>query len=313
MSSERGKEMKTRLSSKASYQTINCKTLLHRINVKFLPFKWTINPYRGCEHSCVYCYGRYSHEYLGLNSNKDFEQIIKVKKNAGDILDAEFSRPWWRKSLVNIGSVTDPYQPAENTFGITRDILKIFLKHENPFIIGTKSNLILRDVDILEKIAQQTFLNVIITITTTDEELRKKIEPNSPTTNERLEAISKLSGAGVPVGVLFVPILPYLTDNEEAINDVMSAIANAGANFVIPSVLNLKKSCKERYFAFLKNEFPHLIEKYQQLYSSAYVPKGYTNKIYKLTSHTQKLYGLGDFKKLSINKCCQTKLSVYGR
>ncbi len=312
MSSKRGKEITYPLLRKTSYQTITCKTLLHRINVKFLPFRWTINPYRGCEHSCIYCYGRYSHEYLGLNSDKDFEQIIKVKKNAGDILDAEFSRPWWRKSLVNIGSVTDPYQPAENTFGITRDILKIFLKHENPLIIGTKSNLILRDIDILEKIAQQTFLNVIITITTTDEELRKKIEPNSPTTNERLDAISKLSSAGVPVGVLFVPILPYLTDNEQTINNVMSTIANAGANFVISSVLNLKKSCKERYFAFLKNEFPHLIKKYQELYSSAYVPKSYTNQIYKLTSHAQELYGLGDFKKFSVSKSYQTQLLVRG-
>lgn len=302
MSSERGKEMKTRLSSKASYQTITCKTLLHRINVRFLPFRWTINPYRGCEHSCVYCYGRYSHEYLGLNSDEDFEEIIMVKKNAGDILDAEFLRPWWRKSLVYVGSVTDPYQPAEKEFGITRNILEVFLKYENPLIIGTKSNLILRDIDILEKIAQHTFLNVVITITTTDEELRKKIEPNSPTTDERLDAISKLSSAGVPVGVLFVPILPYLTDNEQTINNVMSAIANAGANFVIPSVLNLKKSCKERYFAFLRNEFPHLLEKYQELFNTAFAPKSYTNQIHKLTSDAQKLYGLGDFKKLSVNK-----------
>jgi len=249
---------------------------------------------------------------LGLNAAKDFEQIIKVKTNAGNILDAEFSKTWWRKSLVYVGSVTDPYQPAENTYKITRNILEIFLKHENPLIIGTKSNLILHDIDILEKIARQTFLNVIITVTTTDEDLKRKIEPNSPSTKERLDTISKLSTAKVPVGALFVPILPYLTDDEQTINDVMEAIADAGANFVISSVLNLKKSCKERFFSFLKNEFPHLIEKYQELFSEAYAPKSYTNKIYKLTSHAQKLYRLGDFKTHSVNKSYQTKLSVRG-
>ncbi|MDI6917054.1 MAG: radical SAM protein [Thermoplasmatales archaeon] len=300
------------LSTKASYQTITCKTLLHKINVRFLPFRWTINPYRGCEHSCVYCYGCYSHEYLGLNSDKDFEQIIMVKKNARDVLDAEFSRYWWRKPLVYVGSVTDPYQPAENIYEITRDILEIFLKYENPLIIGTKSNLILRDTDILENIARRTFLNVIITITTTDEELRKKIEPKSPSTGDRLDTIHKLSMAKVPVGVLFVPILPYLTDDEQAINDVMGSIAEAGADFVISSVLNLKKSCKERYFAFLKKEFPYLIEKYQELFSGAYAPKSYTNRIYKLASHAQKLYGMGDFRKYKNNKYYQTKLSVHG-
>ena len=170
---------------KVVYEHNQVKKMLHYVNVWFLPFRYGTNTYRGCEHNCIYCNARYTHEYLGL-STIEFAHRIIVKDNAVEILDKEFSREKWKKRLtVNLSTVTDPYQPVEREFKITREVLEVFLKHHNALIVTTKSDLVLRDLDILREIAQTGFLNVLITLPTLDEELRKKIEPNAPSVKTR--------------------------------------------------------------------------------------------------------------------------------
>jgi len=197
-------------SNEIIYEHIQVKKMLHRVNVWFLPFRWGINTYRGCEHNCVYCNARYTHEYLGLPTG-EFAYKIIVKDNAAEMLDKELSREKWDKKLtVNLSTVTDPYQPAERQFKITRNVLKVFLKHHNALMVTTKSDLILRDLDILSEIAQTGFLNVVLTIPMINEDLRKKIEPKAPSIYKRVEILNKIHSAGITVGITASPLFPYI-------------------------------------------------------------------------------------------------------
>ena len=279
------------IETPVNYKRIECKSLLHSFNKKFLPFKWGINPYRGCEHSCPYCFARYTHEYLGYNTGSDFENKILVKINAAEVLQKEFSRSGWKHEVVNLGSVCDPYQPAERKYEITRQILTVFEKFKNPLFIGTKSDLVLRDIDLLSEIADKTQLRVNFTITTLNEKIRQKIEPRAPSTKKRLDAIKKLTEAGIKVDILFMPIFPYLTDDIKNINSVVKAVSKAGAGYIIPGVLNLRSSCRNRVLSLIKKEFPELIHSYLHLYKRAYAPKQYTSKIYKIVENARRKYG----------------------
>ena len=263
---------------KVKINPVRCKRILHRINVWFLPFRWTLNPYRGCQFNCIYCNARYTHEYLGLGTD-DFQHEIFAKINAAERLDAEFSRRSWRGSLVHIGAVTDPYQPAENKFLIMRGILEVVMEHGNPIDIATKSNLILRDLDLIREISEKTFLNVTITVTTTEPVLARKLEPNAPSTEERLRVVKTLSQSGVNVGVTLIPIIPYLTDKPDQIEGVVETSMNAGANYVIAGGLNLKKSARPKFTSFLQESFPELVSKYDELYKEDYLPKTYRKRL----------------------------------
>jgi len=279
----------------AHYQPVKCKSFLHHFNKKFLPFSWGANPYRGCEHSCPYCFARYTHEYLGYDSGTEFDNKILVKVNAAEVLEKELSRPRMKHEAVNLGSVCDPYQPAEQKFEITREVLKIFAKHKNPLFIGTKSNLILRDLDLLSEMAKRTVLLVNFTLTTLDENIRRKIEPRAATTDERLDAVKQLSDTGVAVGILFMPIFPYLTDDSESINGVVKAVSDAGATNMIPGVLDLRASCRNRVLSLIKESFSELLPKYLALYKTAYAPKDYTRKIYRTVEIARRSCGFKKF------------------
>ena len=291
------------------YQPVECKSFLHRFNKKFLPFNWGANPYRGCEHSCPYCFARYTHEYLGYNSDTEFDNRIIAKVNAADVLEKELSRPGWRREAVNLGSVCDPYQPAEKKFKVTRQVLEVFAKHKNPLFVGTKSNLILRDTDLLSVMAKRTTLIVYFTITTLDDDIRSKIEPRAASTEERLEAVQQLSDAGVTVGILLMPIFPYLTDDFENINGVVKAVRDAGAKDLVPGVLDLRASCRTRVLSLIEEEFPDLLPKYLALYKTAYAPKDYVWRIYRAVETARRKCG---FKKLEmpVRREKQTRLEV---
>ena len=278
-----------------SYQQIKCKSFLHKISNKFLPFSWGANPYRGCEHSCPYCFARYTHEYLGYNKDAEFDNKIFVKMNAAEILEKELSRKTWKNEPVNLGSVCDPYQPAEKKFEITRQVLKVFAKHRTPLFVGTKSSLILRDIDLLSEMAKTSNLVVNITLTTLDENICSKIEPRASSPKERLDAIRQLSDAGITVGILFMPIFPYLTDKVESINKTMKAVRDAGAKDLIPGVLGLKSSCKDRVLFMIKKEYPKLYSRYLTLYKKASAPKDYTGRIYRIIEIARKKYNLKKF------------------
>jgi len=289
------------------YQPVECKSFLHHFNKKFLPFHWGANPYRGCEHSCPYCFARYTHEYLGYNSDTEFDNKILVKVNAADVLEKELSRPGWKREAVNLGSVCDPYQPAEKQFKNTRQVLEVFAKHNNPLFVGTKSNLILRDIDLLSVMAKRTTLIVYFTITTLDDNIRSKIEPRAASTEERLDAVKQLSDAGVTVGILFMPIFPYLTDDFENINGVVKAVSDAGAKDLVPGVLDLRASCRNRVLSLIEEELPDLLPKYLALYKTAYAPKDYVWKIYRAVEIARRKCGFKEFE-MPVLREKQTKL-----
>ncbi|HLP62212.1 MAG TPA: radical SAM protein [Candidatus Deferrimicrobium sp.] len=279
------------------------QTLLHRINVWFLPFNWGANPYRGCVHSCDYCYARTSHEYLG-NTKEDFERVIYVKINAANALEKDLSTPRWIKQknkLVNLGSVTDPYQKIEEKYEITRKILEVFLAHQNPVTITTKSPLVGRDADLLKELGPLT--NVVFSIPTLDQKLADIIEKNAPPIAKRFEGIETLKKAGIVVGVLMVPIMPYINDNKDDIRALAKALHDYKVDYVIPDILNLRGDVKIKIAYFLEQHFPSLIEPYKKLYTygkkSEYADKTYLKDMFDfLMKDCLKEYGLNDYSKM---------------
>src|SRR4030065_1709996 len=285
-------------SKEVIYEHTQVEYILHRVNVWFLPFRWGINTYRGCEHNCIYCNARYTHEYLGLPTG-EFAYKIIVKDNAAEVLDKEFSTEKWNKKwTVNMATVTDTYQPAENEFRITREILKVFLKHHNALMVTTKSDLILRDIDILKEIARTGFLNVVITIPMIDEDFRKKIEPKAPEIKRRLEVVKQLHDAGIIDGVTSTPLFPHISDNEGSLENLTREIAKNGADYLIIDILNFREESKERITSFIKEYYPELVPDYEKLYKTDYCDKEYVKKIRKYSNSLIKKYKLDNYDKM---------------
>lgn len=280
------------------YEHTQVKKILHRVNVWFLPFRWGINTYRGCEHNCTYCNARYTHEYLGLPTG-EFAHKIMVKDNAAEALDKELSREKWNKKwTVNMATVTDPYQPAERKFKITREVLKVFLKHHNALMVTTKSDLILRDLDILTNIAKTGFLNVVITIPILDEDLRRKIEPKAASIQKRLEVVQKIHDAGITVGVTSIPLFPYISDSESDVEKLVKTSSENGADYVIIDMLNFREEARDRVMEFIKNYYPDLISKYGELYKTNYCDKEYAKVVRKHANKLIKKYGVDNYDKM---------------
>jgi DNA repair photolyase len=262
---------------RATYIETPCKTALNA--VKGMPFRWSLNPYRGCVHACHYCYARASHPYLGFNAGDDFETKIIVKTNMADVLRRELIRPGWSGDRVAIGTATDAYQPAEGTYQVTRRVLAVMHAYRNPLSLITKSTLVLRDLDILADLALRAQVRVSFTITTLDPELWRLIEPGTPPPASRLRVLAKLAGAGVPCGVNLAPVLPGLTDSEAAIEAVVAAAREHGATSFWASPLRLAPLVKEHYFGFLERSFPDLLPRYQRAYAAADAPRPYRDGI----------------------------------
>ena len=284
------------------YEHTHVKKILHCVNVWFLPFRWGINTYRGCEHNCTYCNARYTHEYLGLLTG-EFAHKIMVKDNAAEALDKELSREKWNKKwTVNMATVTDPYQPAERKFKITREVLKVFLKHHNALMVTTKSDLILRDLGILTNIAKTGFLNVVITIPILDENLRKKIEPKAASIQKRLEVVKKIHDAGITVGVTSIPLFPYISDSESDVEKLVKTLSENGADYVIIDMLNFREEARDRVMEFIKNYYPDLISKYDELYKTNYCDKEYAKVVRKHANKLIKKYGVDNYDKMECNE-----------
>lgn len=263
------------------YEHAQVDKMLHPVNVWFLPFRWGTNTYRGCEHNCVYCNARHTHEYLGLGT-QEFSLKIIVKDNAAEALDKEFSRPNWNKlKTVNLSTVTDPYQPAESKFKITRSVLEVFLKHHNALLLTTKSDLVLRDLDLLAEIGKTGFLNVVITLPTVNEGLRKKIEPNAPSIEARLRAIRQLHEAGIKTGVTAIPLLPHISDDAASVENLVKAVSEAGADYMIVDLLNFRGETRSRFMELINTNFPELKTEYERLYQTDYCNKDYSKQVRK--------------------------------
>lgn len=278
------------------YFALPSRSTLNREASGRMPFVWTINPYRGCEFGCKYCYARYTHEFMEMWDGADFEQKIFAKVAAPELLRAELRAAKDKGLPIALGTATDPYQPAEKQFGITRRLLEVFTGFEGlDFSITTKSVLILRDLDLLTKIAEKHRFSVHITITTLDDRLARLLEPKAPPPAKRLEAVAELAAAGIQVGVNVMPILPGLTDSKRGLEEVARRSAQAGAKFLYGNLLFLMPSAMKEFMPFLERDFPHLVERYRRLYSrSAYLRGEYQEQMVKLMAEFRTRYGLDD-------------------
>jgi len=280
--------------AEVQYFSLDCRSALNREASGHMPFAWTLNPYRGCEFGCHYCYARYTHEFMELRDGRDFERKIFAKQQAPELLRAELRHARDKGLPIALGTATDPYQPAEKQFEITRRMLEVMMEFEGlDFSITTKSVLILRDLDLLRAISARHRFGVHMTVTTTDERLARLLEPKAPPPTKRLEAIAALSSAGSYVGVNAMPILPGLTDSRPSLDRVARAAAEAGARSLYGNILFLMPSAMAQFMPFLEREFPRLVRRYRRLYArSAYLDGEYKEKMAALVAELRTKYGL---------------------
>lgn len=257
-----------------------------------MPFAWTVNPYRGCEFGCKYCYARYTHEFMELRDGLSFERKIYAKVGAPELLRAELAEARDKGLPIALGAATDPYQPAEKQFQITRRILEAFARFQGiRFSITTKSVLILRDLDLLK--AMRDSVSVHMSITTTSERLARLLEPKAPPPAKRFEAVARLVSEGIFAGVNAMPMLPGINDSPASIEHLARHAAAAGAKFMHGNTLFLMPASMRFFMPFLKQEFPHLVRRYQRLYArSAYLPEEYRKAVAARFAELAERYGL---------------------
>jgi DNA repair photolyase len=276
------------------YFTLPAKSLLNRcVSGRSMPFEWTINPYRGCEFACKYCYARYTHEFMEMRDGVDFERKIYVKEHAAGLLRHELRRVKSGESIA-LGTATDPYQPAERRYEVTRGILEEFARHRGYELgIVTKSNLVVRDVELLQEVARSNKVSVHITITTLDADLARMLEPRAPRPDLRMEAVRALRQAGLRAGVSCSPVLPGITDSAKDLEAVIRAAAEAGADYVFANPLFLKPCSAAVFLPFLDQHFPHLAENYRQRYHDrAFLPAAYAKRLSELVTRLREKYKL---------------------
>jgi DNA repair photolyase len=276
------------------YLTLPSKSLLNRcVSRRKMPFTWTINPYRGCEFACKYCYARYTHEFMEMRDGIEFEQKIYVKQHAADLLRSELRRVKSGESIA-LGTATDPYQPAERRYEVTRGILEEFARHHG-FELGivTKSNLIVRDLELLRELSRNNALSVHMTVTTLKVQLARILEPRASRPDLRLDAVRQLSAAGITVGVSCSPVLPGITDSPPDLEALVSAAAAAGARHIFANPLFLKPCSAAVFLPFIEREFPKLVESYRQRYQDrSFLSPSYGKRIAQLVARLREKYGI---------------------
>jgi DNA repair photolyase len=309
-------------ADRPEYFLLPVKSILNRCDSARVPFDWTINPYRGCEFGCKYCYARYTHEYMELDGG-EFERKIYVKKDAGPLLAYDVAHKYSYASEVSggekpehiaIGTATDPYQPAEREYGVTRACLEELAKREGLSIsVITKSNQIVRDIDIFKKIAERSELSLNITITTLRTRLARMLEPRAPRPDLRVAAVRQLREAGLRVGVSASPLIPGITDREGELEAVAEAVHEAGAQWFFSGVLFLMPSSAKQFLPFIGEKFPRLIKQYEEWYTKdAYAPEKYRKTIAERVARLKQKYGFDSRPRRDTQRttpCAQMKLS----
>jgi len=294
-------ETKRQSAEKPEYFLLPVKSILNRCDSDRVPFEWTINPYRGCEFACKYCYARYTHEYMEIDGG-DFERKIFVKQDAAALLARDVSRKYSYESKASgytqsehiaIGTATDPYQPAEREYGVTRACLEELAKREGLSIsVITKSNQVVRDIDILKVIASKSALNINITVTTLKSRLARLLEPRAPRPDLRLQAVKELREAGLHVGVSASPLIPGITDGEGELERVAEAAKAAGAEWFFSGVLFLMPASAKQFLPFVREKFPRLARQYDDWYRhNSYAPEEYRRKASERLQRIRQKYG----------------------
>jgi DNA repair photolyase len=256
------------------FYEVQAKSILNRVPpASQMPFRWTINPYRGCTHSCCYCFARPTHKYLDFDAGRDFEREIVVKVNAPELLRAELARPSWKGEHVALGTNTDPYQWVEGRYKLMQGIWEAMRDAGNPCSILTKSPLLLRDLTLMKQIAARTEFSAALSIPTVDEKAWRATEPHTPNPKARLEAVAELTRAGIRTGILVAPLMPGINDAPEQLAPILERAAEAGAAYVTGIALHLRGDVKALFFEWLEKHRPDLVPRYRELYKrGAYAP-----------------------------------------
>ncbi|WP_404474634.1 Rv2578c family radical SAM protein [Microbacterium aerolatum] len=259
-----------------------------------MPFSWTINPYRGCSHACLYCFARGTHQYLDLDGGGDFDSQIVVKTNVAEVLRRELRRGTWQHETVALGTNTDPYQRAEGRYRLMPDIIRTLAESGTPFSILTKGTLIRRDIPLLVDAARFVPIDVQMSIAMYDDELQRSVEPGTPSTQARLDTVRALTDAGFRVGVFLMPVLPHLTDSVAHIDHALRRISASGADHVIYAALHLRAGVKPWFMQWLEREHPELVSSYRGLYpgTAADAPKAYRQWLAKRIRPLIRAHGL---------------------
>jgi DNA repair photolyase len=257
------------------FYEVRARSVLNRVPAKSrMPFRWTINPYRGCSHSCVYCFARPTHKYLGFDAGRDFEREIVVKVNAPEVLRAELARPAWKREHVALGTNTDPYQWVEGRYRLMVGIWEAMRDFANPCSVLTKSPLLLRDLPLMLQIAERASFSACLSIPTLDEQAWRATEPHTPNPRARLEAVAELNRAGIPTGVLIAPLMPGINDAPHQLEPLLQGAIDAGATSIGGVALHLRGDVRGLFMDWLRAQRPDLVSRYEVLYEGgAYASK----------------------------------------
>ncbi|MGP4000286.1 Rv2578c family radical SAM protein [Streptomyces sp. 8N706] len=264
-----------------TFHEVRARSIVNRVpGASRMPFEWTVNPYRGCSHACVYCFARKTHSYLDLDTGTGFDSQIVVKVNAADLLRRRLASRGWQGDHIAMGTNVDCYQRAEGRYRLMPGILAALRDYANPFSILTKGTLILRDLELLRQAAAVTEVGTSVSVGFLDSELWRTVEPGTPAPDRRLEVCRTLVANDIPCAVLMAPVIPFLSDSPEQLLATVRAVAAAGATSVTPLVLHLRPGAREWFMAWLARHHPHLVRRYETMYGDgAYAPTWYQRRI----------------------------------
>jgi DNA repair photolyase len=282
-------EAETRADA-ATYQEVDCRSALNR--VKGMPFEWTLNPYRGCTHACHYCFARRYHSQFELNAGDEFASVILVKRNFVEVLERELDRPSWTRHQVALGTATDPYQPIEGRYRLTRRSIEALTRARTPVGLITKGPMVVRDRDVLRALSAVASCTVYMSVPTVDEDAWRSLEPGTAHPLQRLRAVRELTEAGVNVGVLMAPIVPGFSSSRSKLERTIKAIADHGARFVGCSVMHLEDGTRAHFMQFLEREFAAMRPRYEKLYAKKFAPDTYRKDVQAMVRVLQARYGL---------------------
>ncbi|HVH28649.1 MAG TPA: radical SAM protein [Vicinamibacterales bacterium] len=274
----------------ARYQEITCRSALNR--VELMPFKWTLNPYRGCTHGCHYCFARRYHTQFEMDSDDEFASTILVKHNLVEVLTRELDRPSWAREQVALGTATDPYQPIEGHYKLTRRSIQALTRGRTPVGIVTKGPMVVRDIDVLSAHASVARCTICMSVPTVDEGAWRTLEPGTAHPLQRLRAVRELVDAGLNAGVLMAPIVPGFSSSRSKLERTVKAIADHGARFVGCNVMYLQDGTRDHFLKFIARDFPAMSPRFGKLYAKKYPPDSYRKEVQGMVQVLQSRYGL---------------------
>ena len=279
-----------RRADQARYQEVACRSALNR--VQGMPFNWTLNPYRGCTHGCHYCFARRYHVQFEMDSDDEFASVILVKRNFVEVLQRELDRPSWTREHVAFGTATDPYQPIEGHYRITRESIVALARGRTPIGLITKGPMVVRDRDVLMDLTRAAGCTVYMSVPTVDDGAWRTLEPGTAHPLQRLRAVRELVDAGVNAGVLMAPIVPGFSSSKAKLERTVKAIADHGARFVGCNVMYLQDGTRSHFLKFIEREFPSMLPRFERLYTRKYPPDAYRKEVQAMVRTLQQRYGV---------------------